>query len=1450
MKQVENFKLNNSIPMFDTSLANFKEIIGKLVNLKDKINASLSNDNFCDIPLSVFAKQNSLNFIENLLAFNNFFHTIQTSTLIDYYSENTIDTKSEKFNDEIDIKSIFSPKRLNELFVKGEVQIDFSKEKLDFSLFSKLNKLSKVSASSDNVYIGYPFISCPQYLFGSSTQLLSVKPIANVTNSYKVFAPLFFWFASFEVDENNLVFTIKLQRDKNKMYQFTPNYLLILNRLLLNFNAETIAKFNSIIDLFSNVYSNLVSNKIKDANKFITPYEIIKNFFLKFLTTNIDDLSIDEIKTVLQENYLETSPVGLENKTATMKKIIDSAVFNPSSLFGTFDAYCSISNDFFNIFKQKNFNLDSKKESSKTKSSSSNKSITASLDSGSRVNYRIIPCGLIDSFDYVLCSFPIFDVLCKISLFHNNSSLIKKIFKTDINNISFIDFYKPDKSYVEFAKDSAYNMVCNPSFLNVVPLDYDQSKALNSIINSKSLVVNGPPGSGKSQVLTSILINSLYRNRRVALVSSNFYAAEVVKKRLGSFSAFCLDFFPRSTMSDQLNWLIFQTKILVFKILNFISSHSKLLSNHQFSVDTIKLRAWEIESLFAQVREIRNSFSYDVGKDVALTNNWYSSNTKKIIETFSLIAKFIKESSSSYEFWSLIENTTKMCDAFLHMYKSMSLYFSEQEIMLLLDSDFEFNKFNHTDFGSPLARKKLINLIRSKGAMINKTPLGNGYNQQSDDAKKPAQKSKNSNAESNVLISNNKLSTKNEYIKDFLKRLSFFVDIADSKVLSFLSSIAIESIEKRSSLWYAKYSMYVSSADYKNLLAFKKEFNPTNFEFDKYSELSYMLDFITKNAASISLDLHMQINNEIEDLFAKKTSADCKNLEFLFFTNVLNELIDRDLLGVLNSLASVVNYSNSSKLFKNTSHFLKMYSSILSVIFRIISASPKSVIDFFDLSIFWEGKYIFDSVFVDECSQLSASYLPILHALSNKLYLFGDDKQLSPRAWSTNIRLLNLIYSINFNMPTSSVDAYIKLMTSLYSLSTIYLASFTLSNHYRSSFSPLITYNNVAYYNNSLIPILENNVNRGDISESLKYIYVKPSSSGAYFSNELKKGIELVNAIYKKEIKDKNKPSILLVVNSIVSKNKILKLFAESNDPIFLECFFGYKPTCFVRLVPEVQGMQASNVILCCECDLSNIDKSTYIHSSSIGYFGKPNEGVNYLNVVTSRSLNSLTLIGTFIIPHNFDVKKNCGSLETSNFINYIYYCQNFTNLVSKKVKSDNSSIVQLMDDILMRSVLSTSCLLNDSYNVDDIKTDTAKHQAVKDYFDADFEWYTNEIKKYLSSLISSSDLKHMNLSIHTNVKIFKDFDIQFGLFSNKLNKYVLGIKLDDYNDDSASVGEFYSPENSIYFKYEFAKKFGWNLLRVSMLNWSTNAQNIKNNIRFEIDKFVKNMKKNKVAMR
>jgi superfamily I DNA and/or RNA helicase len=192
--------------------------------------------------------------------------------------------------------------------------------------------------------------------------------------------------------------------------------------------------------------------------------------------------------------------------------------------------------------------------------------------------------------------------------------------------------------------------------------------------------------------------------------------------------------------------------------------------------------------------------------------------------------------------------------------------------------------------------------------------------------------------------------------------------------------------------------MYVSSADYKNLLAFKKEFNPTNFEFDKYSELSYMLDFITKNAASISLDLHMQINNEIEDLFAKKTSADCKNLEFLFFTNVLNELIDRDLLGVLNSLASVVNYSNSSKLFKNTSHFLKMYSSILSVIFRIISASPKSVIDFFDLSIFWEGKYIFDSVFVDECSQLSASYLPILHALSNKLYLFGDDKQLSPRA--------------------------------------------------------------------------------------------------------------------------------------------------------------------------------------------------------------------------------------------------------------------------------------------------------------------------------------------------------------------------------------------------------------------------------------------------------------------
>ena len=76
-----------------------------------------------------------------------------------------------------------------------------------------------------------------------------------------------------------------------------------------------------------------------------------------------------------------------------------------------------------------------------------------------------------------------------------------------------------------------------------ISADSSQLEAIDAALGGKSFILHGPPGTGKSQTITNIIANALYRGKRVLFVAEKMAALEVVQNRLESIGlgAFCLE---------------------------------------------------------------------------------------------------------------------------------------------------------------------------------------------------------------------------------------------------------------------------------------------------------------------------------------------------------------------------------------------------------------------------------------------------------------------------------------------------------------------------------------------------------------------------------------------------------------------------------------------------------------------------------------------------------------------------------------------------------------------------------------------------------------------------------------------------------------------------------------------------------------------------------------------
>jgi hypothetical protein len=84
--------------------------------------------------------------------------------------------------------------------------------------------------------------------------------------------------------------------------------------------------------------------------------------------------------------------------------------------------------------------------------------------------------------------------------------------------------------------------------------DSSQHSAIIDVLDGKNIVINGPPGTGKSQTITNIIAAGLKAGKKILFVSEKLAALEVVRRRLNqaNLGHFCLELHSHKTQKKKL----------------------------------------------------------------------------------------------------------------------------------------------------------------------------------------------------------------------------------------------------------------------------------------------------------------------------------------------------------------------------------------------------------------------------------------------------------------------------------------------------------------------------------------------------------------------------------------------------------------------------------------------------------------------------------------------------------------------------------------------------------------------------------------------------------------------------------------------------------------------------------------------------------------------------------
>lgn len=117
-----------------------------------------------------------------------------------------------------------------------------------------------------------------------------------------------------------------------------------------------------------------------------------------------------------------------------------------------------------------------------------------------------------------------------IEIENNDISFLSKQFKT-------LGEVNPESCLYEYLQTSPIEVGEHQEFKPIYPfgVNLSQKAAVEKVFNSRISIIEGPPGTGKTQTILNIIANILIQNKTVAVVSNNNSATANVIEKLGKY---------------------------------------------------------------------------------------------------------------------------------------------------------------------------------------------------------------------------------------------------------------------------------------------------------------------------------------------------------------------------------------------------------------------------------------------------------------------------------------------------------------------------------------------------------------------------------------------------------------------------------------------------------------------------------------------------------------------------------------------------------------------------------------------------------------------------------------------------------------------------------------------------------------------------------------------------
>ncbi len=276
---------------------------------------------------------------------------------------------------------------------------------------------------------------------------------------------------------------------------------------------------------------------------------------------------------------------------------------------------------------------------------------------------------------------------------HHNEILKNKITKAFIDETKYVE-----NNFIDY----------DDNFMNLsIPSSYDESEleAIKKSISSKSFVLDGPPGTGKSQTIVNILANALYQDKTVLFIAKKAVALDVVYKRLKNlgYEDYVLDLYSERKLKD----------VFISKLKKALEEKENNDIDYEELLLDIRAKRLEIENIFDKLNKDKYYYSLytsilkyrSIDSDfVDLNDNFLINLTKDIDDTIRIILNDII---------AISKNINNYNDSLLKAIGITNINFYEKDNLK--------KDFNDLDFSFTRLYKLSIDLLELLGDLIKPT---------------------------------------------------------------------------------------------------------------------------------------------------------------------------------------------------------------------------------------------------------------------------------------------------------------------------------------------------------------------------------------------------------------------------------------------------------------------------------------------------------------------------------------------------------------------------------------------------------------------------------------------------------------------------------------------------------------------------------------------------------